>query len=157
MVRSPDRGGRQPRPTNGILFAITVMNRTFASSGIPAMQSTAFATFSTSIVGSTATVPFGCGTPLAIRSVIGVAALPMSIWPQAMSYFRPSSDVALVSPVIACLVEVYGAELGRGVWAEMEPLLMIRPPRGSWLFMILKASCVQWNQPVRLVSTTAFH
>src|SRR2546425_1196450 len=118
---------------------MTVMNSTLASSGIRAMQSTAFATFSTSIVGSMATVPFGCGTPLAIRSVIGVAALPISIWPQAMSYFRPSRDVALVSPVIACLVEVYGAELGRGVWAEMEPLLMIRPPRGSWLFKIMKS------------------
>ena len=95
------------------------------------MQSTAFATFSTSIVGSIMVVPFGCGTPFAIRSVIGVAALPMSIWPQVMSYFLPSSDVAFVRPVIACLVEVYGAELGRGVWAEIEPLLMIRPPRGS--------------------------
>src|SRR5947208_1070607 len=39
----------------------------------------------------------------------------------------------------------------------MEPLLMMRPPRGSWLFMILNASCVQRNEPVRLVSTTAFH
>ena len=29
---------------------------------------------------------------------------------------------------MACLVAVYGAELGRGVWAEIEPLLMIRPP-----------------------------
>ena len=27
----------QPRPTNGIFVAITVMNRTFASSGRPAM------------------------------------------------------------------------------------------------------------------------
>ena len=34
---------------------------------------------------------------------------------------------------------------------------MIRPPRGSWLFMILKASWVQRNTPVRLVSTTVFH
>src|SRR2546422_5237421 len=34
---------------------------------------------------------------------------------------------------------------------------MIRPPRGSWLFMILNASWVQRNEPVRLVSTTAFH
>src|SRR2546429_365770 len=39
----------------------------------------------------------------------------------------------------------------------MDPLLMIRPPRGSWLFMILKASWVQRNTPVRLVSTTVFH
>src|SRR5882724_6146480 len=39
----------------------------------------------------------------------------------------------------------------------MEPLLMMRPPRGCWLFMILIASCVHRNEPVRLVSTTAFH
>ena len=60
-----------------------------------------------------------------------VMALPISIWPQAMSYLRPSSAVHLVSPVMACLVAVYGAELGRGVVAETEPLLMMRPPRGS--------------------------
>ena len=53
-----------------------------------------------------------------------------------MSYFRPSSDVHLVSPVIACLVAVYGAEFGRGACAEIDPLLMMRPPRGSWSFMI---------------------
>ena len=38
--------------------------------------------------------------------VMSVAALPMSIWPQAMSNGRPSSAVDLVSPVIACLVAV---------------------------------------------------
>ena len=65
-----------------------------------------------------------------MRSVISVAALPMSIWPQAMSWARPSSAVALVRPVIACLVAVYGALNGRGACAEIEPLLMIRPPRG---------------------------
>jgi len=31
------RPGRQPRPMNGILVAITVMNWTLASSGSPAM------------------------------------------------------------------------------------------------------------------------
>ena len=36
--------------------------------------------------------------------------------------------LTVVSPVIACLVEVYGAELGRGRSALMLPLLMIRPP-----------------------------
>src|SRR5437899_12131573 len=133
---------------------MTVMKSTFVSSGIRAMQSTALATFSTSIVGSIMVVPFGCGTPLAIRSVIGVAALPMSIWAHAMSYFLPSSDVALVRPVIACLVEVYGAELGRGVWAEIEPLLMMRPPRGCGSFVILRASSVHRNDPVRLGSTS---
>ena len=51
-----------------------------------------------------------------------------------MSYFRPSSAVDLVSPLIACLVAVYGAEFGRGACAEIEPLLMIRPPRGDWAF-----------------------
>src|SRR5439155_26766468 len=34
---------------------------------------------------------------------------------------------------------------------------MMRPPRGLWLFMILKASCVHRNMPVRLVFTTACH
>ena len=80
----------------------------------------------------------------------------MSIWPHAMSYARPSSDVDFVSPVMACFVAVYGAENGRGEVAEMEPLLMIRPPRGVWSCMIRNASCVQRNAPVRLVSTTAF-
>ena len=39
-------------------------------------------------------------------SVSSVAALPMSICPQAMSYGRPSSDSDFVSPVIACFVAV---------------------------------------------------
>src|SRR5436309_5720106 len=73
-----------------------------------------------------------------------------------MSYLRPSSEVDLVRPVIACLVAVYGAECGRGAWADMEPLLTIRPPRGCWLFMTLIASWVQRNAPVRFASTTDF-
>src|SRR5207244_2523058 len=44
-----------------------------------------------------------------------------------------------------------------GAWAEMEPLLTIRPPRGSWLVMSLIASCVQRKAPVRLTSTTEVH
>src|SRR5438034_7205172 len=88
---------------------------------------------------------------------MSVIALPMSIWLHAMSYLRPSSAVALVRPVMACLVAVYGAELGRGLCAEMEPLLMMRPPRGCWAFMIRNASWVQRKGPERLVSTTAFH
>src|SRR5437899_10698211 len=146
-----------PRPTNGIFVAMTVRNCTLASSGRLAMYTTARATCRTSIVGSTAMEPFAWGTPCFIRAVSGVSALPMSIWPHAMSYFRPSSAVDLVRPVIACLVEVYGAEFGLGACAEMEPLLMMRPPRGCWLFMILNASCVHRNAPVRLMSTTAFH
>ena len=92
------------------------------------MKTTASATFATFIVGSTATDPFACGTPLAIRAVISVAALPMSICPQAMLYFRPSSEVDLVSPVIACLVAVYGAELGRGDVAEIDPATFEKIP-----------------------------
>src|SRR5881397_3917228 len=74
-----------------------------------------------------------------------------------MSYLRPSSDVDFVNPVIACLVDVYGAEFGRGACAEIEPLLMMRPPRGVWSFMMRKACCVHRNGPVRLVFTTACH
>src|SRR5512139_2585961 len=101
--------------------------------------------------------PLACGTPVAILAAMSVAALPMSICPQAMSYLRPSSDVDLVSPVIACLVDVYGAEFGRGAWAEIEPLLMMRPPRGFWSFISRNASWVQRKAPVRLMSTTLFH
>ena len=96
------------------------MNCTFASSGSLAICSTAFATWFTSIIGSV------CGS----FDASSVSALPMSIWPQAMSYLRPSSEVDLVSPVIACLDAVYGAEFARGVCAEIDPLLMMRPPRG---------------------------
>src|SRR6476661_125561 len=74
-----------------------------------------------------------------------------------MSYFLPSSDPDLVNPVIACLVAVYGAELGRGACAEIEPLLMMHPPRGCWLFIMRNASCMHRNTPVRLMSTTVFH
>ena len=42
-------------------------------------------TFSTAMVGSTIVEPSGWGTPRAIRAVMSVSALPMSIWPQAMS------------------------------------------------------------------------
>src|SRR5512146_793385 len=87
----------------------------------------------------------------------GLLALPMSIWPQAMSYLRQSRESDLVSPRTACLVAVYGAEWGRGAYAEIDPLLMIRPPRGSWAFISLMACCAHRNAPVRLVSTTLFH
>src|SRR6266851_6595052 len=43
---------------------------------------------------------------------------------------------------------------GRGVCAEIEPLLMIRPPRGSWPFIIRTACWAHKKAPVRLVSTT---
>jgi hypothetical protein len=70
------------------------------------MYSTARATCSTAIVGSAATCPLACRTPSFMRAVISVAALPTSIWPQAMSYGRPSRAVDLVRPVMACLLAV---------------------------------------------------
>ncbi len=60
----------------------------------------------------------------------------------------------LVRPVTACLVAVYGAESGRGAWAEIEPLLMMRPPRGDCAFIARNAPCAHRNMPVRLTSTT---
>jgi hypothetical protein len=54
----------------------------------------------------------------------------MSIWVQVMSYARPSSAVLLVKPVIACFEHVYGEECGRGTWADIEPLLIMRPGLG---------------------------
>src|SRR5712691_2572835 len=102
----PDPLGRQPRPTKGMLVAIIVMNRTLVSNGRSAMWSTARATCCTSITASTAREPCACGTPRVITAAISVKALPMSICPQAMSYFLPSKAVDLVRPVMACLVAV---------------------------------------------------
>ena len=70
------------------------------------LEDTARATCSGSIVGSGTTAPCACSAPAFIPSASGVAALPMSICPQAMSYCRPSSDVDLVRPVMACFVDV---------------------------------------------------
>ena len=120
-----------PEREKRIFVAMTVMNCTLASGGRLAMNATARAMSSTSIIGSATTEPFACGTPSFIRADMSVSALPISIWPHAMLYLRPSREVDLVSPVIACLVAVYGAELGRGACADTEPLLMILPPIGS--------------------------
>src|SRR5205814_2375291 len=133
--RSPAGAGvtpGQPRPMNGIVVAVMVRNCTLASSGSDAMNSTAPATCSASKVGSGTTEPSACSAPRLMPSVMSVAALPMSIWPQAMPNRRPSSDRDLVSPVSACLVAVYATLPGRGVCADTEPLLMIRPPPGVW-------------------------
>src|ERR1700751_3230333 len=54
--------------------------------------------------GSASNLPVACNRPRAVSSLRVVAALPMSIWPQAMLYWRPSSDSDRVSPVSACLV-----------------------------------------------------
>jgi hypothetical protein len=91
---------------NGIFVAITVIVATFASSGKPAMYRTALPTSSTSINGSARTVPSAWAAPDAAPLPMSVAALPISIWPQAMSNARPSSAVDFVRPVMACLVAV---------------------------------------------------
>src|SRR5205823_11267225 len=127
--------GNQPRPTNGILVAITVRNWMLASGVTVAQSTTERATFSTSIVGSIMISPLGCGTPRVIRCVISVSALPTSIWLQEMSYLRPSSEVDFVRPVTACLAVESAIDCGRGTCAEIEPLLMMRPPIGFWSFM----------------------
>jgi 2-hydroxychromene-2-carboxylate isomerase len=74
----------QPRPTKGIAVAITVMNSTLASSGRLAICRTASPTRRTSIRGSGRRLPSACRMPVLIRWVMSVAALPISIWPQAM-------------------------------------------------------------------------
>lgn len=49
------------------------------------MCSTASATFAASITGSGRIEPSACGAPcVATADIISVAALPASIWPQAM-------------------------------------------------------------------------
>jgi hypothetical protein len=56
-----------------------------------------------------------------------------------MEVEQPSREIAFVKPVIACLVVAQGSELGRVECAEMDPLLMIRPPPGTCFFMIFTA------------------
>ncbi len=75
--------------------AIMVTNWTFVSSGRFDMCTTVDATCSTSNVGSTFIEPSAWAVPDGILAVMGVAALPISIWPHAMLYLRPSSEVAL--------------------------------------------------------------
>ena len=83
-----------------------VMVRMLVDSGRLAMWTIAAATSSGSIVGSIAMRPSAWGTPLVILTAISVSASPMSIWPQAMSWARPSRAIDLVRPVIACFVAV---------------------------------------------------
>jgi hypothetical protein len=82
------------------------MNSTLASSGKPAMKSTAWTTLSTAIIGSLMIAPCACNTPAFMRDAVSVSALPMSICPQAMSKARPSSAALFVKPLSACLVAV---------------------------------------------------
>jgi len=110
IINNGSISAHAPRPNSAAYtsakHAITVRNWTLASGVTDAISTTARATLSTSIVGSSMTVPLACGTPRCIRAVISVSALPTSIWPHEMSYLRPSSEVDLVRPVTACLAVV---------------------------------------------------
>lgn len=75
----------------------------------------------------------------------------------AMLRFRPSSEAVLVSPMTACLVAVYAMELGRGVWAEIDPLLMRKPADGALGLHHTKGLLQAENMPLRLMSTTLRH
>ena len=68
------------------------------------MCATAAPTSFASMIGSGAMRPSAWRTPWVCLRAISVSALPMSIWPQAMSWARPSSAIDLVSPLTACLV-----------------------------------------------------
>ena len=57
----------------------------------------------------------------------------MSIWVQVMLSARPSKRVDFVSPRTACLEDVYGDEKGRGVYADIDPLFMMRPMRDRYM------------------------
>ena len=74
-----------------------------------------------------------------------------------MLYFRPSSEVERVSPVTACLVAVYGAELGRGhVGGDRT---VVDDPAALRVLVLhdLERLRVQRKDPVRLTSTTVCH
>ena len=55
---------------------------------------------------------------------------------------------------MACLEVVYGADPGRGRSAETEPLLMMRPPCGSWSRICTNEACATKKVAVRFVSRT---
>src|SRR4051812_49086111 len=148
---------RQPLPTYGILVAITVSVSTLASSGNDAMYRTARAASATSITGSGRTAPSACIVPAAEPAAMLGAAVPLSSCPPAVAEGRPARPRDPVSRVIACLVAVYAIDCGRGLWAESDPLLMIRPPRGFWLRITRNASRVHRKAPVRFTATTWFH
>src|SRR5262249_44641535 len=63
---------------------------------------------------------------------MSVAAFPMSIWPHAMSKARPSREMDLVRPVIACLVGV-GAATGGGGGGGGWGAFLVDPPAGGVL------------------------
>src|SRR5712691_10524965 len=107
--------------------------------------------------GSAATLPSAGGTPDAIGAEVSVRALT--------TINLAAGDVVLAAVEGRGLREAgdrvlggrIGRRAGRGACAASDPLLMMRPPRGSWLFMMRNASCVQRNIPVRFTATTCFH
>ena len=146
----------QPRPTNGIFVAITVMNCTSASSGRFAIYTIASATCWTSMRGST----FGaiglqhafvhaCGHLGGGVADIDLAAGDIEVRPSREIGFRQSGDGVL------------GGGVGR----------VIRPRRVGGdraviddaaaarvcAFIMRMASWAQRKAPVRLTATTEFH
>jgi hypothetical protein len=85
---------------------MTVRVGTLVPAGRPAMYATARPVSATSIVGSLRVEPSAWSVPSAAPEPIDVAALPMSICPQAMPNGRPSSWSCLVSPAIPCFATV---------------------------------------------------
>ena len=102
LLKDPLRDAFAPNSDFFVARKLDVLVDYASASGLR----TASATWRTSIRGSTAVVPFACGTPAVMRSVISVAALPISICPQAIRWCRPSSEMLFVRPVMACFVEV---------------------------------------------------
>jgi hypothetical protein len=97
----------EPRPTKGILVAITVMNWTLASSGRLAMWATARPTCSTSMRGSTGSSRRPAARRAVIRSVIGRSRrCRCRSGRRRCRRAGRRALVDLVSPVIACLVAV---------------------------------------------------
>ena len=85
---------------------MTVVNKILADSGMRDMVKNVSTTADMSMRGSGRMLPSACMMPLAMRSVMSEATLPMSICPTAIENGRPSSEAALVRPEMACLVAV---------------------------------------------------
>lgn len=83
---------------------------TSASKGNLAKNIKVLATLSTLISGSTLILPSACLVPFPLWAAISVDAFPMSSWVQLMWLFRPSREVHLVRPRMACFEIVYENE-----------------------------------------------
>ncbi len=106
QTRAADRPRGQPRPMYGMPVAMMVIVGTVTSKGSSTSRVTASATYRGSKVGSARIDPSGCRADWPMPSVMAVAAFPMSIWVQQMSWSRPSSAIDLVNPDTPCLVAV---------------------------------------------------